>query len=206
VLIVNVSAVDTAFDSVAVADDFPTGATISATPTEAGVVVALTVAECVEFDLALAGADVVCSVSGAAVAGGALGWEGSAVSPKVAGSLDFGWLSTLLVSSSDSVLVDFGAVDVSDSVVVCAPPLLLMVTLDATWEEEDVAPVVFVVPIAGAPLPVDVDPPLVGVEPAPVVALDEAKFPLVDVGADPADDSPVELVDDVPVVSAAAQP
>jgi hypothetical protein len=38
-----------------------------------------------------------------------------------------------LVSSSDSPLGDFGAVDPSDSVVlVCAPPLLLIVTPDAT--------------------------------------------------------------------------
>jgi hypothetical protein len=57
------------------------------------------------------------------------------------------------------------------------------------------------------------------VESAPVVAVDEAAVPVVDVATDPADDSPdgvspdVELAepvdddsDDVPVVSAAAKP
>jgi hypothetical protein len=141
---------------------------------------------------------------------------GSGVSPEAAGSLDFGWVSTPLVSSSDSVLVDFGAVDASDSVVlVCVPPLLLTVTPGATWVLEDVVPDVFVVPVAVVPVPVDVDP-LVDVEPPPVVvALDEVEVPVVDVAADPVDDSPVdvelaELVEDdsedVPVVSAAANP
>jgi hypothetical protein len=132
---------------------------------------------------------------------------GSAVSPEAVGSVDFGWVSTTLVSSSDSALVDVGAVDVADSVVlVCAPPLLLMVTPDSTWVLEDVVPDVFVVPVDVEPSPVDV---VAGVESVPVV----------DVAADPVDDSPVdvvldvelaELVEDdsevVPVVSAAAIP
>ena len=66
-------------------------------------------------------------------------------------------------------------------------------------------------------LAVDDDPPLV--ESAPVVAVDEVAVPVVDVAADPVDDSPddvsldvelAELVDgdseDVPVVTAAAKP
>jgi hypothetical protein len=132
---------------------------------------------------------------------------GSAVSPEAVGSVDFGWVSTTLVSSSDSALVDVGAVDVADSVVlVCAPPLLLIVTPDSTWVLEDVVPDVFVVPVDVEPPPVDV---VAGVESVPVV----------DVAADPVDDSPVdvvldvelaELVEDdsevVPVVSAAATP
>jgi hypothetical protein len=97
---------------------------------------------------------------------------GSGVSPEAAGSLDFGWASTPLVSSRDSALVDFGVVDASDSVVlVCAPPLLLTVTPDATWVLDDVAPDVFVVSIAIVSVPVDVDPALVEVEsPQPPVS------------------------------------
>jgi len=120
----------------------------------------------------------------------------STVSPEAAGSLGFGWVST--------PLVDVGAVDVADSVVlVCAPPLLLMVTPGATSVDEDVA------------LLVEVDPPLVGVDPVPVVAVDEVAVPVVDVAAGPVPDSPddvelAELVEDesedVPVVSAAANP
>ena len=78
-------------------------------------------------------------------------------------------------------------------VLVCAPPLLLTVTPGAIWADEDVV------------LLVDVDPVAV---------------PVVDVAADPVDDSPdvVVLLDvepaelvvddsaDVPVVSAAATP
>jgi hypothetical protein len=107
------------------------------------------------------------------------------------------------VSSGDSALVDIGAVDASDSVVlVCAPPLLLMVTPDAIWAVEDVV------------LLVEVVPPLVDVEPAPVVAVDEV-VPVVDVAADPVDDSLDDVLldelvaddsEDVPVVSAAANP
>jgi hypothetical protein len=94
-------------------------------------VVAFTVAGCVEFDSVSAGVDVVGSVSGAGVAGGVLGSVGSVVSS--AGSLESGGGSTTLVSSSVSALVGVGAVDASDSVaLVCAPPLLLMVTSDAT--------------------------------------------------------------------------
>jgi hypothetical protein len=61
------------------------------------------------------------------------------------------------------------------------------------------------VPVAVAPVPVDVDPLLVDVESAPVV----------EVASDPVDDSPDDVVpaelveddsEDVPVVSAAANP
>jgi hypothetical protein len=62
--------VGTASASATVADDGATVATTSPTPTEVGVVVALTEAECFEFDPVLAGVDVVCSTSGAGVAGG----------------------------------------------------------------------------------------------------------------------------------------
>jgi hypothetical protein len=96
-----------------------------------------------------------------------------------------------------------GAVEASGSeAVVCAPPLLLIVTPDATWADVDVAPVVVV-------------PALFDVEPAPVVAVDEEPVPVVDGAADPVDDSPddvkpAELVDDdsedVPDVSAPANP
>ena len=112
-------------------------------------------------------------------------------------------------------MTELGAVDASDLVaVVCAPPLLLIVTPGATWVLDDVAPDVFEVSVAVVPLPVEVDP-LVDVESPPVVvAVDEAPVPVVDVAADPADDSPVvelaELADDdsedVPVVSAVATP
>jgi hypothetical protein len=102
------------------------------------------------------------------------------------------------VSSGDSALGGFGIVDAPDSVVlVCAPPLLLTVTPDPTWEDEVVA------------LPVEVEPPLVDVDSAPAV----------DVAADPVDDSSDEVLldvvldelveddsDDVPVVSAEANP
>jgi hypothetical protein len=57
---------------VTVADGCATVATTSTTPTEDGVVGTLTVAECAELDSVLAGVDVVCSVSGAGVAGGVL--------------------------------------------------------------------------------------------------------------------------------------
>jgi hypothetical protein len=78
-------------------------------------VVALTVAACDEFDSGSAEFDVVCSASGAGVAGGVLACGGSAVSPEVAGSLESGGVS--------------GAVGAADSgVLVCAPPLLPTVT------------------------------------------------------------------------------
>ena len=75
-------------------------------------------------------------------------------------------------------------------------------------------PDVVVVSVAVAPVPVEVDPLPVDVESVSVVAVDEASVPVVDVVADPVDDSPDdveldELVDDSedgPVVSAAANP
>jgi hypothetical protein len=157
--------------------------------------VALTAAGSAEFDFVLAGVGVGCSASGAGVVGGVLGAGGSAVSPEATGSLDSGWVSTPLVSSSDSPLGGAGAVDACDSVaLVCAPPLLLMVTPDAVEVDDDVVPLV------------------VDVESAPAVGVDEGAVPVVDVAAVPVDDSPVdvELVegdsDDVPVVSALATP
>jgi hypothetical protein len=129
----------------------------------------------------------------------------------VAGSLDSGWVSTPLVSSGNSALVDSGAVDAADSVLlVCAPPLLPTVTPGAASVLEDVVPDVVVVSVAVV---------AVDVESAPVVAVDDA-VPVVDVAAVPADDSPddespddvelAELVEDdsedVPVVSAPATP
>jgi hypothetical protein len=141
-----------------------------------GNAVALPVAAWAESDSVLAGVDVGCSVSGAGAAGGVLG-TGSAVSPE-AGSLGSDSVSTPLVSSSDSSLGDVGAVDGFDSVVlVCAPPLLLMVTPE-------------------------VDPPLVEVEPAPVVAVDVPVVPVVGVAADSVDDSPDDVVLDVELVDA----
>ena len=90
----------------------------------------------------------------------------------------------------------------------CAPPLLLTVTPEPTSVLDDVAPEVFVLPVAVVSVPVDVDP-LVGVEPLPVAV--EVEVPVVAVAVDPVDDSleDAELVDDsedVPVVSAAATP
>jgi hypothetical protein len=132
---------------------------------------------------------------------------GSTVSPEVAGSLEVGCVSTPLAPSSGSALVDVGAVDVADPVVlVCAPPLLLTVTPDSTWVLDDVVPEVFVVPV--------------DVEPAPVVVVvEEPAVPVVGVAVDPVDDSPDDVVPDVvldelveddseevPVVSAADTP
>jgi hypothetical protein len=181
---------------------------VATTPTAPTVdvgVAAVAVAGCVEFDSGSAGVDEARSASGAGVAGG-VGLVGAGASPEAVGSLDWGGVSTPLASSRGSGLVDVGAVGASDSVVlVCAPPLLPMVTPDATWSDEDVVPDVVAVPVA--------------VESAPVVAVDEVVVPVVDVAADPVDDSPddasldVELAevvvddsDDVPVVSAAANP
>ena len=157
------------------------------------VVAALTVAECFEFDWVSAGVDVGSSVSlsgsSAGVDGGVLTCVGAAVSPAGAGWLDVGWVSPPLA--------------------VCAPPLLLTMTPDPTSVLDDVAPEALVVPAAGS-VPVDVDP-LVEVE--PLVAV-----PVLDVLADPVDDSPVDgdvdaLVElagddseDEPVVSAADTP
>ena len=119
------------------------------------------------------------------------------------------------------MLVDVGAVDASDSVaLVCAPPLLLIVTPGATWAVEDVAPDGFVVSVADVPPPADVDPVLVDVESTPGVAVDEAAVPAVDVAAEPVADSPDDALlevgpaeldeagdsEDAPAVSAAATP
>jgi hypothetical protein len=93
----------------------------------------LTVAESAEFESLLAGVGVVCSGCGAGLAGGVLGSVGSVVSPASAGSLESDGVSSALVSSSGSVVVGVEAVGASDSVVlVCAPPLLLTVTPEAT--------------------------------------------------------------------------
>jgi hypothetical protein len=125
------------------------------------------------------------------------------------------------VSSSVSALTDVGAVGASDSVApVCAPPLPLIVTPGATSVLDDVAPDVVVPSVAVVPLPVDVDPVLVEVGSAPVVAADEDAVPVVDVPVDPVVDSPDDVSldvepaeldeeddsEDVPVVSAAATP
>ncbi|MFL6081767.1 MAG: hypothetical protein ACJ74F_00870 [Mycobacterium sp.] len=72
VLVLNACAVGPALDSVTLADGFARIPWTSTTPTEVGVVAALTVAECVEFDSVLAGVDAGCSVSGAGVAGGVI--------------------------------------------------------------------------------------------------------------------------------------
>jgi hypothetical protein len=56
----------------------------------------------------------------------------------------------------DSAPVTVGAVDSPGSVVlVCAPPLLLTVTPDATSADEAVAPGAFVVSVASAPVEVE---------------------------------------------------
>lgn len=145
---------------------------------------------------------------------------GAAVSAVTVGVLDSGCVSTPLAAVDGGALADAGADDAGDPIApVCAPPLLLMVTPDATWTDEDVVPDVFVVSGAVTPLPVDVDPPLVDVESAPVVAVVEDAVPVVDVAPDPVDDSPDDVLldvepaeldvddpEDVPVVSAAANP
>jgi hypothetical protein len=100
-----------------------------------------------------------------------------------------------------------GAGDASDSVVlVWAPPLLLMVTPEATCSDDDVVPDALLVDVESAPADV-----------APVVA-DGVSAPLVAVDEDPVDDSPAEVSldaepadseddsEDVSVVSAAAKP
>jgi hypothetical protein len=154
------------------------------------VVVALTVAECLEFDSVLAGVG-----SGVWVAGGVLGVVGSVDCPAV-GSLDFGSVSTGL------------------AVPVCAPPLLLTMTPEPTSVLDDVAPDVVVVPDAvvapDAVVPALVDVgPLLDVEPPPVVVAEAASA----VVADPVDslvDVELDVLgddsEDVPVVSAPATP
>jgi hypothetical protein len=220
VLTVNACAPGNALDAAAAADDW---ATASATPTECvdddadetvtgddDVVATLTVAECVEFDPVLAVVDAVCSASGAEVAGEALGWVVSVTSEPV--GVGSGCGTTTLVPVGDGTLADATGFDACDSVVLaCPPPLLLTVTPDATWSVDDVAPDVFVVSVALVPLLVDVGPPLVDVEPAPVAVVDEVADPVVDVAADPVlEVAPAELVEDasedVPDVSAAAKP
>jgi len=190
VVATNAFAVVTALDVVAVAGGGVTLVTTFRAPTEVvgddGVVTAFSVAECVEFESDSTGVDVGCSVSGAGVAGGVLASGSSSVSPAAAGSPDSG-----------------DAVAASDSVgLVCAPPLLPTVTPGATSADEDVVPDVIGLSAAVVgPVLVEIDP-LVDVEPPPVVvAVDEVAVPVVDVGADPVDDSPVdvelaELVDD----------
>ena len=125
------------------------------------------------------------------------------------------------MSSGDSALVDFGAVDASDSVaLVCAPPLLLIATPGATWAVEDVAPDAFEMSVAVVPPPADVDPVLVDVESTPGVAIDDAAVPVIDMAAEPVADSPDDALldvgpaeldeagdsEDAPAVSAAATP
>jgi hypothetical protein len=114
-------------------------------------------------------------------------------------------------------------VDDPDSVVlVCAPPLLLMVTSDPTCVVDDVAPEVVVdaetvvLPVEVDPVPVD--PVLVDVPSLPVVdefvdATDPVSAPLavVDVSSDDVDElvvsalaMPVEVATITPIPSAAA--
>ena len=112
---------------------------------------AVTEGACFEFGLGSTGLDASCSGSGAGVAGNS------------------GWASTPLAFGADSVLVDVGAVDAADSVVlVCAPPLLLTVTPVPTSVLDDVAPDVDVLLAVDVPVAVDVDPELVVVEPLSV--------------------------------------
>jgi hypothetical protein len=138
------------------------------------VVAVPTVAECV--DPLFVGVDV-SSGSGAEISGGALGSVGAAVSPEPAGLLDCGGASTTLE-----------AVDAVGSLVpVCAPPLLLTVTPEATWSVEDVTPEDVVEPPVVVPLADDVGPASV------VASLAEVEVPAVD--AAEVDDS-AELADD----------
>jgi hypothetical protein len=206
VLVDNVCAAGTEIDSVTVADGSGALATVSVTSVEFGVVEALTVtAEGVEFDSGLVVFEVVCSDVGAV---------GSVVSTGTDGWLDVGGTSTTLVSSGDSGLAGVGGADSSASVVlVCAPPLLPMVTPVATSVLDDVLPDVCEVPVAVVPLvasppvalpPVDVDPPLADVEAVPVADSDVSSDPVA-LGVELA-----ELVEDesedVSVVSALATP
>jgi hypothetical protein len=70
VLAVNACVVGTVLDSAASASTTPLVAGVVDAVVDDDGVVALTVAECVEFDSGSAGVDEVCSVSGAGVAGG----------------------------------------------------------------------------------------------------------------------------------------
>jgi hypothetical protein len=127
---------------------------------------------------------------------------GAGASAEAVGSLGCGWAPA--VSGGDTT----GSV-----VLVCAPPLLLTVTPDATSVTDDVAPDVVVVPAVEV-AEVELDSPPADVEPEPLVAVDEVAVPVGDVAVDPVD-SPAgvesaELVEDdsedVPVVSALATP
>ncbi|MFC7672783.1 hypothetical protein ACFQWH_06860 [Mycolicibacterium sp. GCM10028919] len=101
-----------------------------------------------------------------------------------------------------------GGVDACASVVlVCAPPLLLMVTPDATWVLDDVVPDVDV-PAVVDPAPVD---PAAVVESESSSAVEEGPAPVVDASVDPPDGSPGDVAElaeddseDVSVVSALA--
>ena len=115
VLAINACAVGIAPDSVTVADGCaPVETTLTASTEVADVdefssdIAVSAVVECVEFDSVSAGVDVVGSLSGAWVAGGVLGSAGSSVAPT--GSLESGGVSTMLVPSSGSVLVDVAPV------------------------------------------------------------------------------------------------
>jgi hypothetical protein len=177
VVAVKVLALGAAVDSVVVADETLFVIDETLVVGDAGSVVALSVADCVEFDLSLA--DVT-------VDGGGLGSVGSAVSPEPTSSLGFGCVSTAL-----------GGVAVPDSaVLVCAPPLLLTVTPDDTSSVADVTPDAFGVPA------LVVEPVLGDVESAPVVVVscDDVEASAVD-AAELADASV-----DVPVASAEATP
>ncbi|HTI77775.1 MAG TPA: hypothetical protein VL634_22440 [Mycobacterium sp.] len=102
---------------------------------------------------------------------------------------------------------DSGVVEVSDSVVpVWAPPLLLTVTPDPTSVLVDVAPEVFVVPVAAVGVPVDVGPPVVDSEPLPAVVAEVLLDAVLSGLGDEAAEEDSEDVPVVPVVSAAAIP
>jgi hypothetical protein len=102
-----------------------------------------------------------------------------------------------------------GGVDACASVVlVCAPPLLLMVTPDATWVLDDVVPDVDDVPAPVDPAPVD---PAAVVASESSSAVEEGPAPVVDASVDPPDGSPGDVAElaeddseDVSVVSALA--
>lgn len=178
-----VVAVGATLDAVAVADGCVT-AEITATAgvvfeesLDDGVVTALTMSECVESDPDLAGVDVGCSASAVGAVGVVLGSEGSIVSPEPAGAPDVDWPSTTLAPFVDSPLAGV-AVEASDPVaLVCAPPLLLTATPDATSVVEEVVPDdvtdELVEDVAWLPVTVDdgdvvLDPPVILVFVAPV--------------------------------------
>jgi hypothetical protein len=162
-----------------------------ATPTEAAVVAAVTVAEGVEFESFFEGDDAGLGVSAAAV----LGAETS-----VGGVL----CGVGSVSSVAAAPFEVGSVATAPE---CAPPLLLIVTPGATSVVDDVALDVADVSATVAPLPMEVGPVVVGFEGAPAVTVDADGVPVVD--DDPADvDEAGEVGDsaEAPVVSAADTP